>query len=185
MVSGSSQHYGQQRLLASLGWGVSAALVGALGVGHQAGFRVMLLLWSLDILVIGFFREPTGFTPAASREPAPSTCQILARLRGLLLDQPLLLLLLFFCLCHGVLSGLSPFYFLHLEELAQWSGTCGDVRAFKRLQGLSLAFSTMGEVPVLLFSGKIGFSQILIVRIGISLFHKGEKITKTQYCMCL
>lgn len=59
----SKEHYGHQRLFASLGWGTAAFIVGywvdrnsaqSLLFDYSVAFQIMFLAWSMDILVVGY-----------------------------------------------------------------------------------------------------------------------------------
>lgn len=85
MVAGHpNQHYGNQRMYASAGWGVSAMIVGhlmdrassrSLLSDYTLGFEVMLVAWVADVVAISFMKVSLSYyQPKSSRSLLINDC---------------------------------------------------------------------------------------------------------------
>ncbi len=155
--------YGRQRLWGALGWGLSAPLAGWLA-GRFGQVWPFLVYFSLMIgaLAVG------ALLPI---HPEPGTHSFWSGARRLLSDRRWFLFLGVVFISGAGGSVISNFLFLHLADLG----------ASQTVMGLALSVATLGELPVLFFSGwmlrrwgargllVIGMSAYVVRALGLSL----------------
>ncbi|TRY69999.1 hypothetical protein TCAL_07338 [Tigriopus californicus] len=150
----SKEHYGHQRLFASLGWGMAAFIVGywvdqdsaqSLLFDYSVAFKVMSIAWLMDILVVGYLEIPNS---NVHRPHSPWQA-----LTGSFMNIETLIFL-FYCIIVGICFSALPFHFILLEELGS-KGSCASIQALKLLQGLCLSLNCTGEIPVFFYSGSL------------------------------
>jgi MFS transporter, PPP family, 3-phenylpropionic acid transporter len=129
--------YGKQRLWGAVGWGIAAPLVGwrVEQSGLHWTFLSYIVLMSAGLLVIWFL--PVKQTSIGSK--------FWRGLRSLLLNWQWVIFLLLVFIGGTILSIISNFLFLYLN----------DMSASKTLMGLSLTVATLSEMPVLFFSDQL------------------------------
>jgi PPP family 3-phenylpropionic acid transporter len=155
--------YGRQRLWGAVGWGLSAPVAGWLAAqfGQAWIFVVYLVLIA-------------GTMVAASRLPIhmdPREHSYWSGVRQLLSDSRWFIFLGVILLCGIGSTVISNYLFLYM----------GDLGASETLMGLALTAATVGELPVLFFSGAmlrrwgprgllgIGMSAYVARAMGLSL----------------
>jgi PPP family 3-phenylpropionic acid transporter len=129
-----SGKYGKQRLWGAIGWGIAAPVVGWLieSSGLHWTFFGYIVLMAVGLVVIWFL--PVSQTSIGSK--------FWLGLRSLLLNWQWIIFLLLVFIGGTILSIISSFLFLYLN----------DLNASKTLMGLSLTIATISELPVLFFS---------------------------------
>ena len=149
----ADRRYGQHRLWASVGWGLSAAVSGylvdmdsqhSLLYNYQWAFTIMLVCWTADILVVSKLDIPEE--KVTSSNPWADV--------GGLLSSPRTLVFLSWCAMVGFVFGSMGLHFWLLEDLAGVS-TCQVATNLKLLQGLCLTVNCLGETPVFFVSGRL------------------------------
>jgi PPP family 3-phenylpropionic acid transporter len=126
--------YGRQRVWGSIGWGVAAALTGAVvdRFGIALSFHAFLILYTI-LLVISLRLKVSG---GAIGQPFWQGLRILASNRALVI---FLLTVLFAGMGSGIVHN---YIFLYLADLG----------ATETLMGLSQTVQTFSEIPVFFFS---------------------------------
>jgi len=129
--------YGKQRFWGAVGWGIAALLVGwwIERSGLHWTFIIYFVVMSAGLLVIWFL--PVRQTSIGSK--------FWQGLRSLLLNWQWAIFLLLVFIGGTILSMISSFLFLYLN----------DMSASKTVMGLSLTVATLSEMPVLFFSEHI------------------------------
>ena len=155
--------YGKQRLWGAVGWGLSAPLAGWLAgrLGQTWPFVLYLVLMGAAIL-------------AAAHLPMRQEARTHSYWRGvrlLLADRRWFIFLAVILLCGVGGSVITNFLFLYLSELGASQAT----------MGLALSVATLGEIPVLFYSGwmlkrwgsrgllVIGMAAYVVRAMGLSL----------------
>ncbi|XP_040579581.1 major facilitator superfamily domain-containing protein 6 isoform X1 [Lepeophtheirus salmonis] len=156
-------YYGQQRTWNSIGWGISALLMGKLMdiynqdkllFDYSPVFNSMLILWTLDIIVIGFLQIPDDARDnAKSYNNIRNVNQLKAVYTLITTNQSVISFLLYVTFV-GFCYGAMHIHFIFLEDLGQ-RNDCNGFIAMKTLQGIVLLFHTLGEFPVFLLSHKV------------------------------
>jgi len=134
MLGKRSGDYGKQRLWGAVGWGVSAPVAGWLveRTGLHWIFTIYLALMAAGLFIIGYLPiKQTGRGP-----------KLWHGMRQLLLNWQWVLFLLVVLIGGTVLSIISSFLFLFMN----------DMNASNTMMGLSLTIATISELPVLFFS---------------------------------
>jgi len=147
--------YGRFRVFGGIGWGITAAAIGPM----LDRWGVLVLFYSFAALsglflavLLAFPLRTDGSKPEAAASGAPATKRSSHRLgfRGFirhLLGQPGVLLFLVLLTIMGVCKAvIDVFLFLHLQQ---------DLHASHLLLGVSLAVTTIGEIPFFFYSGPI------------------------------
>ena len=134
MLGERSAKYGKQRLWGAVGWGISAPAVGWL---VEKSSLHWIFYCYIGLMVGGLFI--IGYLPV--RQTSIST-KFWQGMHSLLLNWQWVLFLLIVLLGGTVLSIISSFLFLFLN----------DLNASNTLMGLSLTVATISELPVLFFS---------------------------------
>jgi PPP family 3-phenylpropionic acid transporter len=134
MLGERRSEYGKQRFWGAVGWGVAALLVGwwIERSGLRWTFIIYFVVMSAGLLVIWFL--PVRQTSIGSK--------FWQGLRSLLLNWQWVIFLLLVFIGGTILSMISSFLFLYLN----------DMSASKTVMGLSLTVATLSEMPVLFFS---------------------------------
>ena len=149
----SGETFGHQRLWASVGWGLSALIVGYLVdqaseskllFDYSPAFTVMSVLFIIDLFVIR--KMPKTSSQTASHNPKQDILKVLSDLK--------VMIFLMYATAVGILFGSLTQEFILLEDLGHRSD-CNGAQAMKFLQGLVLAINTAAETPMFLFSGRI------------------------------
>ncbi len=156
MAAASRYRYGSLRVWGTLGYAAAAQCAGAaLDLVSPSCLLVMLLIYVL-LAVLGFLgTDPIG------EEPARETEESAPRLASLLKNSQYLLFLvvaLLFSGCSGVNMTYAP---ILLTSLGVPAGAVGTV----------LLFSTLTEIPIILFSNKFmdrfSSKSLLLVDFGV------------------
>ena len=149
----ADQRYGEHRLWASVGWGLSAAVSGylvdmdsqhSLLYNYQAAFYIMLVCWAADILVVSRLDIPEQ--KVNSSNPWADVGGLLSSFRTLAF--------LSWCAMVGFVFGSMGLHFWLVEDLAGES-TCEVATNLKLLQGLCLTVNCLAETPVFFLSGRL------------------------------
>ena len=150
----SGETFGHQRLWASVGWGLSALIVGYLVdiasesrllFDYSPAFTVMTVLLIIDLFVIRKIPN-TSTLSKVSANPKGDIYQVLKDVK--------VMIFLAYATSVGILLGSLTQEFVLLEDLGHRSD-CNAAQAMKFLQGLVLAINTAAETPMFLYSGKI------------------------------
>jgi PPP family 3-phenylpropionic acid transporter len=141
-AEGSGHSYGELRLWGSVGWSISAVLIGAI----IQRFAIDWLFYGYAILILFTFLL-SQFQLPRMEMPRSSLRQ---GLKMLLLNRPFLLFLFSVFLVSLTLSAALSFFSIYLDAIGTSEGSIG----------LGWAIASVSEIPVMLFSGR------LIRRIG-------------------
>ena len=149
----ADQRYGQHRLWASVGWGLSAAVSGylvdlasqdSLLYSYSPAFTIMLVCWAADILVVSSLSTTQQAVTASN--PWAEVASLLTHRRTLAF--------LAWSLMVGLVFGSMGLHFWLLEDLAG-GNSCSQAEGLKLLQGLCLTVNCLGETPVFFLSGRL------------------------------
>ena len=137
------QKYGEQRLWASVGWGLMAAVSGyvvdldskhSLLFNYSRAFKIMAACWAADLVVVSGLRVPEH--AGVSRNPWADVGKLFSSFKTMAF--------LFWCVMVGFVFGAMGLHFWLLEDLGG-SKSCDDSRNIKLLQGLCLTVNCIGE----------------------------------------
>jgi MFS transporter, PPP family, 3-phenylpropionic acid transporter len=137
MLGRLSGKYGKQRLWGAVGWGIMAPFAGWLVEANSLDwtYYIYLALMTAGLFIIAYLPvKQTGRSP-----------KLRQGLRRLLLNRQWVFFLLVVLIGGTVLSMISSFLFLYLN----------DMNASSMLMGLSLTVATISELPVLYFSDRL------------------------------
>ena len=144
--------YGRQRVWGAIGWGIAAAVAGALvdRFGLVVSFYAFLLLFAIAL----FFSTRLKVSVNAIGQPFWQGVKRMANNRPLMI---FLVSVLFASIGSGIVYN---YIFLYLADLG----------ASTTLMGLSLTVATLSEIPVFFFSAlllrKIGARGLLLLSLG-------------------
>lgn len=161
--AGKGADYGRQRMWGAIGWGLSAPLAGWLAgrLGQTWPFVVYLTMMGVTMV-------------AAARFPIKVEVRersYWSGMRELLADRRWYVFLAIFLICGVGGSVISNYLFLFMADLGASQAT----------MGLALSVATLGEMPVLFFSGwmlrkwgsrgllVIGMAAYVVRALGLSL----------------
>ncbi len=154
MLGAQKERYGRQRVWGSIGWGVSAAVMGVIiqRIGLQAAFYGYATFMGIGLLVA--MRLPVPITSIGSR--------YWTHMHTLLRNRTWTVFLLA-VLSSSIAAGVyNNFLFLYLKSLG----------ASATLMGFSLVVATISELPVFFYSDRMmvrwGARGVLLLSLGAS-----------------
>jgi PPP family 3-phenylpropionic acid transporter len=152
MLGERRELYGRQRVWGAIGWGVSAAVAGALvdRFGLSVSFFAFIFFYLILLAIISRFRV----SAASISQPFWQGFRVLTR------NRPLMVFL-FSVFFSGIGSGIVHNYlFLYLADLG----------ASETLMGISQTAATFSEIPVFFFSAwllrKVGARGLLLMALA-------------------
>lgn len=112
---------------------------------YSSAFKMMILFWALDLLVISRMRIPEQ--AGVSRNPWSEVGRLATNIHTLAF--------LVWCIIVGFGFGSMGLHFWLIEDLGKGASSCAESRNMKLLQGLCLAFNCLGEIPIFFMSGRL------------------------------
>jgi PPP family 3-phenylpropionic acid transporter len=137
LLAGRTEDYGKQRLWGAVGWGIAAPVTG--WIVEQQEIRGVFPVY-IAIMCAGFLTA--GLLPIASRVRQVSFWN---GVHTLLSDRRWLIFLAIVFLGGAGMAVINNYLFLYLS----------DLKFSRTVMGLALTASTISEVPILFFSGRL------------------------------